>query len=1000
MKKRLISLAFTLFAVCLLTAALAVGSNAYDGEYYCGDGLTWSLDADTGVLTISGTGDMCNDWGPNCLEFYRAPWNFTDSISIFGNEGAVSETGKQIKSVVIEEGVTSIGQYAFYYCINIESVTIPKSMREIHVSAFEGCAVKTVYISDLEAWCGIKFEDTPQGSGTLRLNGEAVTDLVIPEGTTTILNNAFKGFNIKSVTIPNSVTSIGDDAFNACYALESVTIPNSVTSIGNDAFNACYALESIAIPNSVKEIGYRTFRNCTSLSNVSGFGGIESVGSNVFYNTVIYNDGSNWEDGVLYVCGCLIATDASFSSETYSVKSGTKVIASSAFQYRRSIVEVTLPDGLRTVGDYAFYNCPSLSAINIPNSVSTIGLWAFRNCSALKGAVIIPDSVTELGAYAFENCSAIESAAVGDGVTQIDEYTFNKCTSLADVKLGKNITRIGKCAFKGCAFTELVIPDKVAALDKNTFSECKKLKSVTVPVSLVTMGYAPFYSCVKLTDVYYGGSQEQWESANVSGYYPSAATVHFHYPDHFFGEWLCSATCISGGRTYRICSYCGEIEVGDAVPATKIHTRGEALSVTAPTCTCGGYTTYVCSVCGKQFTDDRVEPTGHKWSAWTVTKAATMTEAGERWRKCSVCGIKDTQPVPAYNSISVSGVTVTLGNASILNLVRYAPGVYTTARQIKSASGAGSFTESRIADGITPDGEFSFDLASNGVYSFYLRFNDGTDCVLSGVDCVDSNPAIVGVDGAKITIRCVEGVKDFFIARGICTAYRDVKGANSVAHYSAPSARDYVYTFPNKALSETNEYTLYFRFDDEGKRDYFIHFSLDLPNPEITVVGRDLHIDGLEGLKVIRTALGSYDTAGEVKRAAGARSFSAKTYLKNGATEFNIRYRDDGEYTLVAVYENGYEKVFRFTVRHLEPTVKVDGNTVTFGNLDALYVIRYAEGYHADSAAVKAAAGSKYLKPRSIDLNGEITVRSLSGEYTFVVQYTDESQNVYHLTFN
>ncbi len=151
--------------------------------------------------------------------------------------------GEEVKDLIIPNSVTSIGKYAFYCCSALTSVTIPKSVTSIGNGAFEGCyGLTSVHISDIAAWCNIEFHYTNPLSFAhhLYLNGEEVKDLVIPNSVTSIGNYAFDSCSgLTSVTIPNSVTSIGGGAFSCCSGLTSVTIPNSVTSIGESAFNAC-----------------------------------------------------------------------------------------------------------------------------------------------------------------------------------------------------------------------------------------------------------------------------------------------------------------------------------------------------------------------------------------------------------------------------------------------------------------------------------------------------------------------------------------------------------------------------------------------------------------------------------------------------------------------------------------------------------------------------------------------------------------------------------------
>ena len=171
--------------------------------------------------------------------------------------------------LVIPEGATTIPAFTFRNCSGLTSVTIGNSVTSIGEYAFYYCSgLKAVYITDLAKWCNISFGNYSANplyyAKNLYLNNELVTDLVIPEGVTTIPAYTFRNCSgLTNVTIPNSVTSIGEDAFAYCKGLTSITIPNSVTSIGGGAFSGCSGLTSVTIPNSVTYIGSWAFSWCS-----------------------------------------------------------------------------------------------------------------------------------------------------------------------------------------------------------------------------------------------------------------------------------------------------------------------------------------------------------------------------------------------------------------------------------------------------------------------------------------------------------------------------------------------------------------------------------------------------------------------------------------------------------------------------------------------------------------------------------------------------------------
>ena len=215
-------------------------------------------------------------------------------------------------------------------------------------------------------------------------------EYVVREGTEVICDGAFSGCkSLQSITIPNSVTSIGDKAFFLCKSLQSITIPNSVTSIGDEAFCACESLQSITIPNSVTSIGDDAFSSCKSLQSITIPNSVTSIG-----------------DGAFYWC--------------------------------KSLQSVTIPNSVTSIGDHAFEQCDSLQSVTIPNSVTKIGYGAFRGCESLQ-SVTIPNSITKIGDEAFWGCKSLQSVTIPNSVTSIGNYAFGCCKSLQSITIPDSI---------------------------------------------------------------------------------------------------------------------------------------------------------------------------------------------------------------------------------------------------------------------------------------------------------------------------------------------------------------------------------------------------------------------------------------------------------------------------------------------------------------------------------------------------------------------------------
>ena len=527
----------------------------YSGDRYCPDcdtvlekgytywnegNLTWKLDAD-GTLTISGTGTM-KDYDYN------------------NNPSPANQKKGSVKKVVIKDGVTSIGNFAFYNCTSLTSITIPDSVTSIELAAFNNCN------------------------------------------------------NLTSITIPDSVTSIGDSAFELCNKLSSITLSNNITSIGNWAFHGC-SLTSITIPDSVTSIGAMAFYSCSNLQTISlscksslkksDFGdkanlvsytnqhlltktaakaatcsesgnkeywtcehcgkyflsddsnpetakaveqsetilpaiqhknaelrnSSEPTETSPGYSGDLYcpdcdtvvekgytywiEDNLTWklyEDGTLNISGTGAMKDynstdnlspayMNSSVKKVVIEEGVTNIGNWAFSECSSLTSITIPDSVTNIGAAAFDSCGSLTSITIPGSVTSIGTVAFYNCSGLT-SITIPDSVTNIGAAAFDSCGSLTSIVIPNSVTSIESYAFSACSSLTSITIPDSVTSIGNNAFDSCSsLTSITIPDSVTSIGNNAFDSCSSLTSITIPDGVTSIESYAFYNCSGLTSI-------------------------------------------------------------------------------------------------------------------------------------------------------------------------------------------------------------------------------------------------------------------------------------------------------------------------------------------------------------------------------------------------------------------------------------------------------------------------------------------------------------------
>ena len=338
----------------------------------CGYNVQWTFDDEDGRLEISGTGAISNYSRDGSL---RAPWS-----------------SYYVHSVIINDGVTGIGNWAFFNCQYMTDVTIGNSVESIGENSFTGCS------------------------------------------------------RLDSVVIPNSVLNIKSWAFSECSKLESVKFGESVISIGNCCFEDCSSLNSVTIPNSVTTLGYSIFKNCIGLTSMTIPNTVVSMGGGVFSgcsNLISVNipeQIAKIDDGTFAYCKNLSSIELPNDIDT---------IGNSAFSQCEKLSSINIPSGVTYIGDCAFSGCKNLISVIIPNNVEGIEWSTFSGCTNLT-SVEFPDSLIYIKYHAFSDCVNLTSLNIPNKVELIDSYAFANDSNLTSLTIGSGVTDIGGSAFENC----------------------------------------------------------------------------------------------------------------------------------------------------------------------------------------------------------------------------------------------------------------------------------------------------------------------------------------------------------------------------------------------------------------------------------------------------------------------------------------------------------------------------------------------------------------------
>lgn len=530
-----------LLMLCILAAMLPTVVFAATDSGSCGTGVSWSLAAN-GTLTISGNGAI-NDY------------EYSSSTPWYNNRDYITK-------VVIQSGVTYIGQFAFSYCKNLTSVTIANTVKTIGLGAFNECD-------------GLTSVTIPNSVTSIKYGAfeycDGLTSITIPASVTEIENWAFgECANIKKFTVDSGNAYFCNDSYGVLFDKQktellfapnqltgSYTVPSTVKTINFQSFYGCSKLTDITIPAATTHVAYSTFGLCSSLKKITVNGSnkyYSSDSSGVLFNKnktellrapLLLNGHYTVPSSVKEIAGgafetCINLTSATVPSSvktiygaafsacenltSVSLASGITEISGSMFSDCVKLQSIVIPSTVTKIKNSAFFNCLAMTSASIPSGVTEIGYNAFYGCGKLKTATLpsrlitigsnafadcsslenisIPGTVQEIGYGAFKNCAKLVTAIIPGGVKKVEDSTFNGCTSLTTASISANATSIGSNAFNGCTkLVNVTIPNAVKEIGYSAFSGCTSLVNIAIPTGVTTIPSNLFYECSSLKNV-------------------------------------------------------------------------------------------------------------------------------------------------------------------------------------------------------------------------------------------------------------------------------------------------------------------------------------------------------------------------------------------------------------------------------------------------------------------------------------------------------------------
>ncbi|MBQ8603733.1 MAG: leucine-rich repeat protein, partial [Oscillospiraceae bacterium] len=587
-----------------------------EGE--CGTNVTWTLtdtdnDGTGDTLTISGSGAM-DDYDSG-----SSPWY---------------DNRELINTIIVEEGVTYIGDWAFYDLDNFTCVQMPNSLIEIGEYVFESCYKlreihfpknieiipgsvfgtstiienitvdaenKTFFVED-----GILYRNYDDGSVIyVRASASCASNsFMIGKGPCGDRVTWFKNnYGLRNVIISGQGAMADYESYEDTRwykhgpPVVGVTVEEGVTYIGTNSFGGLTSMSVVDIPESMTAIGENAFANCAALTDVY-YAGSPSQWENIniadgnesLTNATIHfaksdyiaegqcGDNLTWtisENNVLEISG---------TGEMYDYETGTYPWK----DYVDNSLFLELGNGIAHIGNYAFADMKIVGSVTIPESVTTIGDFTFSNLPDVTGNLVIPDSVTAIGQGAFNGWGTTGTLKLSESLTEIGEGIFNNCNFTGELTIPSGVKTIGTAAFSSNNFSKVTLNSGLEKIDIVAFSDCSQITEITIPESITEIAATAFMNCGNISKVNYEGSKNQWNNISIgdTNYALLNATINYGKYDITVtkpenGTVTVDKTIVTAEETVTVIVTSAEGYVLDKILVNGIAVAGNTFTATA-----------------------------------------------------------------------------------------------------------------------------------------------------------------------------------------------------------------------------------------------------------------------------------------------------------------------------------------------------------------------------------------------------------------------------------